>query len=130
MIILDTHVFIWALSDPDRLSRNALRTIRRASPSGGIGIASITLWEVALLVQRGRIRVRGIAESWIREAVDASGVTVREITAPIAALAVQLPEAFPRDPADRLIAATAIVERVSLVTSDERLRCPSLRTVW
>lgn len=131
MIILDTHVLVWLAGDAERLSRPAAAAVRKALASGGLAIASITLWELAILFSRGRLRGQGTVESSIRSIVDATGVTAREITPEIAALATQLPHDFPADPADRLIAATARSEGAPLVTSDERIQAsPLVKTIW
>jgi len=131
VIILDTHVLVWLAGDAERLSRPAATAVRKALASGGLAIASITLWELAMLFTRGRLRGQGTIESSIRSIVDATGVTVREITPEIAALATQFPHDFPADPADRLIAATARSEGAPLVTSDERIQAsPLVRTIW
>ena len=79
--------------------------------------------------ENGRIQVAGSVESFVRET--AARIIVQPITPEIAALAVQLPAGFPKDPADRLIAATAMVEGAPLVTADERIRLARVvRTIW
>lgn len=131
VILLDTHVLVWLATEPKRLSRQASSAIRRALRSGGIAIASISLWEVAMLLAHGRLRAAGTADAVIRLLVEETGVAVLELTPTVAALATQLPDDFPRDPADRLIAATARDRGLLLVTADERIRaCPLVRTVW
>lgn len=131
MILLDTHVLVWLAMDPKRLSRAATGAIRRALTSGGIGVAAITLWEVAQLLAVGRVRSAGSTEVALARLVEATGVVVHESTPTIAALGTQFPPDFPRDPADRMIAATARAYGLSLVTADERVRaCPLVKTVW
>lgn len=131
MILLDTHALVWLVAEPARLSRAATDAIRRARSTGGLAVASITLWELAMLLVRGHIRGHGTVDASIRQVVDAARVSVREITPVIAALSTQFPDDFPRDPADRLIAATARAEGLTLVTRDERIRASALvRTVW
>lgn len=131
MILLDTHVLLWLCLEPRRLSAVATTAIRKALAAGGIAIASITLWEVAMMIRLGRLVPRGTPESWLAELVARSGVVIREITPAIATLATQFPEEFSADPADRLIAATARSEGALLVTRDMRLRRSRLlRTAW
>jgi PIN domain nuclease of toxin-antitoxin system len=131
VILLDTHVLVWAAIEPKRLSRVATSALRRAHASDGVAISAITLWELASLFSRRRIESYGTVESSVRQVVEAVGVVTREITIEIAALAAQFPDGFPRDPADRLIAATALATGVPLVTHDQNIRkSPLLKTIW
>jgi PIN domain nuclease of toxin-antitoxin system len=109
----------------------ARAAIRRAVRAGGLGIAAISLWEVAMLIARGRVVPHGTADAWLATLVDRSGVAVRTITPAIAVTAVQLPPDVSADPADRLVAATARVEGAPLVSPDARLRgSPLVETIW
>jgi len=129
VILLDTHVLVWAVAEPGRLSRAAVSAIRRSRATGGLAIAAITLWELASLVARGRIQAYGTVEASVQLLIE--DVNVRPITPEIAALATQFPPEFSGDPADRLIAATARAEGLTLLTRDQNIRrSPLVRTVW
>jgi PIN domain nuclease of toxin-antitoxin system len=130
MILLDTHVLVWAVADSKRLSKAAVAAIRKArAEEEGLAVAAITLWELAALVARGRIQAYGTVEASVRLLIE--GVIVKPLTAEIAALAAQFPADYPRDPADRLIGATARAEGLSLITRDEMIRrSPLVRTLW
>jgi PIN domain nuclease of toxin-antitoxin system len=127
--LLDTHVLVWAVGSRSKLSRAADSAIARAQRDGGLAISAITLWELALLLARGRIHAYGTVESAIEQL--AEGTTILPITVEIAALASQFPEDYSRDPADRLIGATARAHGIPLITRDESMRSsPLLRTIW
>ena len=129
MILLDTHVLVWVNGDSKRLSRAADRAIRKARATDGVAISAITLWELASLIAKGRIRAYGTVESSLEILIE--GVSIRSITPEIAALAAQFPDDYSHDPADRLIGATARVEGMALITRDEGIRSsPLLRTIW
>jgi len=131
VILLDTHVVLWAAIEPKRLSRAAESALKRARRSDGLAIASISLWELASLFARSRIQTYGTVEVSVRQVLDTVGAVVKPITQEIAALATQFPDTYPRDPADRLIGATARAEGLALITQDERIRSsPLLRTIW
>ena len=131
MILLDTHVLLWVVSSPGKLSRAATRENRKAQQEGGCAIASISLWELALLFAKGRLRASGTVEASIREIVDRAAVSVLEITPDIAGLAMAFPEPYPKDPGDRLIGATARALGITLITQDERiLASPLIRSIW
>jgi PIN domain nuclease of toxin-antitoxin system len=131
VILLDTHVVVWAAMERKRLSRAAESALLRARRGGGLAIASISLWEIASLFARGRIETYGTIEASVRQVLETVGVIVKPITQEIAVLAAQFPESYPRDPADRLIGATARAEGIALITQDERIRrSPLLRTIW
>jgi PIN domain nuclease of toxin-antitoxin system len=130
VILLDTHALLWMATDPNRLSKRAHEAIHQARRNqAGIAVATITLWEIAWLAHHHRIVVMGSVESFVRESV--ARVILRPATPEIAALAVRLPDPFPKDPSDRLIAATAMVEGMPLVTADTRIRRSKVvETVW
>jgi PIN domain nuclease of toxin-antitoxin system len=129
VILLDTHVLIWARDDSKRLSRAAASVIRRARHDGGLAISAISLWEIATLFANGKIQGYGTVEASVRVLIE--DVSVRPITPEIAALAAQFPNDYSRDPSDRLIGATARSEGLTLVTRDENIRrSPLIRTVW
>jgi PIN domain nuclease of toxin-antitoxin system len=131
VILLDTHVLAWLVAEPSQLSPKAASAIRRARANEGIAIAAISLWELALLFSRGRLRAPGTVETSVRWVVEGAGVSVKPITSEVAALATQFPEDFPHDPADRLIAATARAEGMILISRDQRIRqSPLLKTLW
>ena len=131
MILMDTHVLLWMVTSPDKLSRAATREIRNAQREGGCAIASISLWELGLLFARGRLKASGTIEASIHEIVERARVSVLEITADIAGLAMAFPESYPKDPGDRLIGATARALGLTLLTQDERILASSLvRTIW
>jgi PIN domain nuclease of toxin-antitoxin system len=129
VILLDSHVLIWAVADSKRLSKSAASAIRRARRGDGLAVSAITAYEVAWQIASGRIQGYGTVETSVLRFLE--GVTVRPITPEIAALATQFPDDYPRDPADRLIGATARAEGLTLITRDERMRrSPLLKTVW
>jgi PIN domain nuclease of toxin-antitoxin system len=120
MILLDTHVVIWLAFEPDKLSKRAKEVIRAARLQGGLAIAAITLLELAWLAEKGRVETTLSVESFVRRC--ASKMTVLPITPEIAARAVSFPESYPKDPQDRLIGATALVEGIELVSHDGLIR--------
>jgi PIN domain nuclease of toxin-antitoxin system len=132
VILLDTHTAYWLNHAPEKLSPAASRAIQRSATTTGLGLSSISLWELAMLVERGRLRLRGIGtHGFLESLVQTPGLMVLEITAEIAALAAQLPNDLPKDPGDSVIAATARVYDVAIVTKDRRMQESSLlRTIW
>ncbi len=131
MILLDTHVLVWLVGQPEKLSKAAASAIRRARSSDGLSIADVTIWELAVLLSRGVLQSGGTVENTLRNLLGRSGVSIKPITPEIAALATQFPIDYPRDPIDRLIGATARAEGLALVTRDEGIRkSPLLKTIW
>jgi PIN domain nuclease of toxin-antitoxin system len=120
MILLDTHIVIWLAFEPDKLSKRAKEAIRAARAEGGLAIAGITLLELAWLAEKGRVETTLSVESFVR--LCASKMTVLPITPEIAARAVSFSDSYPKDPQDRLIGATALVEGIHLVTHDKLIK--------
>ena len=131
MILLDTHVLVFLALRPERLSKPATRAIAKAERRDGVAISSITLWELAQLVDQGRVAVPGSVEGFLGDVCRRPGLTVLDITADIAALTLLFPATFPKDPADRIIGATARAHGLPLVTKDGNMQeSPLLRTIW
>jgi len=120
MILLDTHVVVWLAFEPDKLSKRAKEVIRAGRIEGVLAVAGITLLELAWLAENGRVETTLSVESFVR--LCASKMTVLPITPEIAARAVSFPGSYPKDPQDRLIGATALVEGVQLVTHNKQIK--------
>lgn len=118
MIVLDTHVFVWVMEDSQRLGPEARRTIDHASHENEVGISAITPWEIALLEDRGRLRLAREVSAWLESALGQLGIRLLPINPNIAVDSVKLPGAFHADPADRLIVATARHWNAPLITAD------------
>ncbi len=131
MILLDTHVLVWAAYEDNKLSKTAASAIRRARSSDGIAISDIVIWELAFLFARRILRSQSTVQNAIERLLSHTGVVIKAIDPEIAAIAAQFPEVYPKDPADRIIGATALSEGLALVTRDERIRDSGLlKTIW
>ena len=129
MILLDTHVIVWLALEPSRLSPAAVRAIKTARRASGLTMSSVSLFEIAQLIERGRIRLNISCESFLNDNV--RRIALRHVGVSIALAAAQLPDPYPKDPMDRLIGATALVEGIPLVTADERIRqSGQIQTIW
>ena len=120
MIVLDTHIWVWWVHGDERLTPTQLEVIRD-NEAGAIGVSAISLWEIAKLVENGRLELPVPLEKWFTQALNYPGVQLIELTPTIAAESTRLPGEFHRDPADQIIVATARIMKCKLVTSDERI---------
>ncbi len=120
-LVLDTHAWVWWVSKPDKLSRKQRSAIDRARRRGGdaLLLSVISAWEVALLVQGGRVRLPVPLETWLEQAMAISGLEIAPLTVPVIGGAARLSGL--RDPADMLIVATALQHGARLVTNDRRI---------
>jgi PIN domain nuclease of toxin-antitoxin system len=130
VILLDTHVVLWLTSDPAKLSGKAKLAIEDARRNAdGLAISAITLLELATLAGKNRIDLDISLESFLEEVE--SRFAVLPITSRACAHMMGLPTTYPKDPADRIIGATALVEGLALLTADREIRrSKAVRTVW
>ena len=130
MILLDTHVVIWLALEPGRISKRARAAIQETRQRGeGLAVSDITLLEIATIDNKGRIKLSASLEAFLTE-IEARFI-VLPITGRICVSALALPAAYPRDPADRVIGATALVEGLPLITADDGIRrSKALKTIW
>jgi PIN domain nuclease of toxin-antitoxin system len=120
MILLDTHAVIWLAQVPGTLSDKATDAIHDARATDGLAVADKVLWEIAMLVRREQIRVKTSLRDFLREVE--KHFQVLPITSAIAERSVQFSDSFPKDPTDRIIAATALVHGLKLITADRSIR--------
>jgi len=120
MIILDTHIWVWWVDGSSQLTAQYQNRIEEHK-ANGLGISVISCWEVAKLVENGRIKLQCSVEEWIEQALAYSGVQLLQLTPRIVVESTQLPGSFHRDPADQIIVATARIWSCPLLTADDRI---------
>jgi PIN domain nuclease of toxin-antitoxin system len=130
VILLDTHVVLWLALEPARISKKARAVIEEARKSGqGLAISDISLLEIAIIESKQRIQLNASLETFLSEVE--SRFTVLPINGRVCVRAVNLPSGYPKDPADRIMAATALVEGLPLLTADDDIRrSKALPTIW
>lgn len=121
MALLDTHVLLWWLDDPDRLSSALREVVEAADSDSPLLVSDISLWEVATLHSLGRIRLETPLREWLDKAVSPPLVRRQAISPAVATEVAALPDSFHRDPADRILVATARVLGATLLTRDRRI---------
>ena len=132
LTICDTHVLLFWADEPSRLSSKANAVLDLGVETGTLACSDISLWEIAMLYSRGRINNQaGISSSaYLNDILIAMGITVLPITSEIAEISQSL-IFMHGDPADRIIAATALVHRAQLITADDKLRnIQGLQYIW
>lgn len=131
MIVLDTHAWIWWVSNPALLSEEGRRIVDGAATDRGIYISSISAWEIAMLVARGRLELTMSVDDWVAASEALPSIHFVPVSNSIALKSVQLPGDLHNDPADRIIIATAVSMGAVLVTKDEKIRTyPHVKTTW
>lgn len=131
MIVLDTHTLVWWVTGDPLLSKAAKSAIDRTKRRGEIIVSSMSAWEIALLVERDRLVLTMDVDSWLATVGEIEQVRFLPVDVEIATKSVSLPGQFHKDPADRMIVATARKLAVPLVTKDEKMRAyPHVKTIW
>ena len=129
MILLDTHIWIWWVDENPQLSQGHTQRLQDREQEG-LGVSVMSCWEVAKLVERGRLQLACSIEEWMEQAVAYPGIRVVPLTPQIAIESTKLPAPFHRDPADQIIVATARLHDLSLLTMDRLiLDYPHVRTL-
>ena len=119
--LLDTHILFWWLTEPDRLSPAQRRTVGGVSADAPMLVSDVSLWELATLYHLGRIHIAPPLREWLEKAVAPPLVRRQDISPAVAAESASLPDTFHRDPADRILVATARVLGATLLTQDQRI---------
>lgn len=132
MIVLDTHALLWwANGERAQLSAAAASAIDAEIDGGQILVSSMSAWELAMLVERGRVALSMDVASWLDTLSQIDAVQMVPVDSEIAVKSVQLPGDFHKDPADRIIVATARKFAAPLVSADEKIRAyPHVRAIW
>lgn len=131
MLVLDTHALVWWVSGSSRLSARAKRELKAATARAPAIVPAISIFEIATAARRGRLELAVPVDAWLADVQSLPEVRIQPLDAATAALAASFGDDAPGDPADRMIAATAIALRGTLLTADTRLRAlPGLRSAW
>lgn len=131
MILMDTCAIIWDALDPQQITPDALKAINKADVHNALIISDISIWEISMLIKKGRIEVTASPASFINLFLQSRNISVISISPEIAELSVNFDRQINNDPADRIIAATAIIYNAQLITADANLlHCEWLDTLW
>jgi len=121
MILLDTCAIIWDALDKSQLTEKALNAINTADEFNALIVSDISIWEIAMLVKKGRIKIDTTASNFTNLYLQTRNISVIQISPEIAELSVNFDEDTNKDPADRIISATSIIQNAQLVTADKNL---------
>lgn len=131
MIVLDTHALVWWVAGDSQLSRAAREAIEAEAQDGEILVSAISAWEVAMLAKVGRLALTMNAGAWLETVAQVPAVRFVPVDVRISVQSVDLPGEFHKDPADRIIVATARHHSVPLVSADLKIRdYPHVQTIW
>ena len=121
-IVLDTHAWLWWVTEDRRLSKSAAMAIRRASKTGDVMVSAMSVWEIAKKAEKQQLVFDRPVRMWISQASRMPGLHLAELTPDILIESCELPAPFHGDPADQIIVATARWHQATVVTKDERIR--------
>ncbi len=131
MILLDTHVWIWWVQDPDRLPVAARRRLEAEEPDGGLVVSAVSFWEISLKCAIGKLELPMDVRSWLAAARQYPGIRVVHLSAEVATESTMLPGTFHNDPADRFLVAQARASGMPIVTADRKiLSYPYVESIW
>lgn len=132
MIVLDTHALVWWVTGDLQLSANASAAISKEQQGAGqILVSAITSWEIAMLLQKGRMALAMDLDEWLAAVEGMDGIRVVPISSRVAVQSVQLPGDFHKDPVDRFIVALAREMNAPLITADDNIHAyPHVRWIW
>ncbi len=132
MILLDTHILVWFISNPEKLSKKAKKAIEREiDTKKQILVSSISIWEIYMLVKKDRIKLTIDIDSWIKKIEQSGLFEFVPIDNQISIKSVELNNKFHEDPADRMIVATSLILDAKLITSDKKiLNSKKVQTIW
>ena len=131
MIVLDTHAWIWWLSNPDRIPIDTQEFISERAVAEGVYVSSVSTWEVAMLVARGRLELVMDVRDWIARSEALEFLHFVPVDNVVALRAVELIEPFHKDLAERMIVATALTMGAQVVSGDRKIRdYPYIETIW
>ncbi len=131
MILLDTHAWIWFVSNPELISTHAMEKINEAVHKKAVLISSISVWEVSLLVKRNRLSLTLDLKEWISRSESLPFFSFLPVDNEIAHKSVLLPPPLHDDPADRIIIASAIIKNAILITKDKKMQnYPKVKSLW
>lgn len=131
LIVLDTHVLVWWVNGDHALSKKARAAINHELNQGQIIVSAISAWEIAMLVEREKLVLSMDVTTWLGKVAEIECVHFYPVDVEIATKSTELPGDFHKDPADRMIVATARKLAAALVTKDEKIRSYAhVKTVW
>lgn len=131
MIVLDTHALVWWVAGDSQLSRPAREAIEAEAKDGEILVSAISAWEVAMLAKAGRLALTMDAGAWLDIVAEVPAIRFVPVDVRISVHSVDLPGEFHKDPADRIIVATARQHSVPLISADLKIRdYPHVQTIW